>query len=337
MQQYGIEVIYRPETLESWLEQNGKHLDYVWTARPDVSGNLVPVIRAYTNAKVLYYTHDLHYLRELRRYMLDGDEWAMQESNRLKEVEFGIFRSVDCVMTPSCEEVKVIKEAVPSANVREVLPYFYVPDPISENGSFSNRHEMVFVGGFGHTPNVDAAIWLVNEILPLVWKRLPRAHLMIIGSNPPDAVTSLAGERVEVVGYVPEVEPYYARARMSVNPLRYGAGVKGKIVASLRSGVPVVTTPIGNEGIGLRDGIDGFIGESPEALAERIIALYQDDSLCSQFADAGRSVIRRQFSVMKARRILSEILGVDACVVCGAPAPLAADMGSQSWYESPGV
>lgn len=336
LQNAGIEVIFKPETIESWLKQNGRHLDYVWTARPDVSGPLLPVIRAHTEAKILYYTHDLHYLRELRRYELDGDSWALGESNRLREIEFGIFRSVDCVMTPSCEEVKVINEAVPSANVREVLPYFYPPDPVRRNASFSNRHDMVFVGGFGHTPNVDAATWLVREILPLVWKQLPDARLLIIGSNPPAVVTALASERVEVVGYVPEVEPYYERARISVNPLRYGAGVKGKIVASLRSGIPVVTTPIGNEGIGLRDGLDGFVGESPEALAERIVTLYRDDALCSQFARAGRSVIRRQFSEMKARRILSEILDIEACVACGAHVPISADAGSRSWYESSG-
>ncbi len=336
LQQCGIEVIYKPETLESWLQQNGKHLDYVWTARPDVSGNLIPVIRAHSDAKILYYTHDLHYLREWRRYILDGDAWALGESNRLRDVEFGIFRGVDCVMTPSCEEVKIIKEAVPSANVREVLPYFYTPDSIIGKSSFSNRHDMVFVGGFGHPPNVDAAAWLVNEILPLVWKQLPSARLLIIGSNPPAAVTTLANDRVEVVGYVPEVEPYYERARISINPLRYGAGVKGKIVASLRSGVPVVTTPIGNEGIGLRDGMDGFIGDSPEALAERILSLYHDDALCARFADAGRSVIRRQFSVMKARRILGEVMGIETCVACGAPSQASTDARNRSWYERPG-
>ena len=336
LQNAGIEVIYKPETIESWLKQNGRHLDYVWTARPDVSGPLVPVVRAHTDAKILYYTHDLHYLRELRRYELDGDSWALGESDRLREIEFGIFRSVDCVMTPSCEEVQVIKEAVPSANVREVLPYFYPPDPVRSDASFSNRHEMVFVGGFGHPPNVDAAIWLVREILPLVWKQLPDARLLIIGSNPPADVTALASERVEVVGYVPEVEPYYERARISVNPLRYGAGVKGKIVASLRSGVPVVTTPIGNEGIGLRDCIDGFIGESPEVLADRVVTLYKDDALCARFAAAGGSVIRRQFSVMKARRILGEVLGLETCVACGAPASVSTAVSSASWYQRSG-
>jgi len=170
----------------------------------------------------------------------------------------------------------------------------------------------------------------------MVWNRVPSAHLMIIGSNPPEAVTSLAKAGVEVVGYVPEVEPYYELARMSVNPLRYGAGVKGKIVASLRSGVPVVTTSIGNEGIGLRDGIDGFISDSPEGLAERIIALYEDDSLCARLADAGRSVVRRRFSLIRARKVLLEILGMDACVVCGAHVRMPQERETQSWYERPG-
>ena len=321
LQQLGIELITKPDTLEAWLEQNGRYLDCVWTARPDVSGHLIPVLRAHTNARVIYYTHDLHYLREQRRYKLEGDPWALQESNRLKTIEFEIFRSVDCVMTPSCEEVKVIREAVPSANVREVLPYFFPPEPVTSNHGFSGRKEMVFVGGFGHTPNVDAAIWLVGEILPLVWKQAPDARLLIIGSNPPNAVKALAGHRVKVVGYVPEIEPYYARARISVNPLRYGAGVKGKIVASLRAGVPVVTTPIGNEGIGLRDGIDGFVAEPPAELAERIVTLYRDDDLCSKFSESGRSLIQQRFSAAKARQVLSEILTLDAADMCGRDVP----------------
>ena len=337
LQQQGIEVVYPPERLEDWLQQNGRYLDYVWTARPDVTARFLNLIKTYTCAKVLYYAHDLHYLRELRRYGLEKDPWALEESNRLREIEFDIFRKVDCVMTPSTEEVTLIQQAIPTAHVRDVLPYFFPPDAIAPTTDFAVRKDMIFVGGYGHTPNVDAAVWLVKDILPLVWKELPTARLMIVGSNPPDSVKALQNERVEVLGYVPDLTPYYDRSRVSVNPLRYGAGVKGKIVGSLRAGVPVITTSVGNEGIGLRDGVEALIADSAQAIAENIVVLYRSDRRCQSLADAGRSVIRRQFSTMKARRIINEILSDEICVLCGEPVGERSPVvDGGAWYDLPG-
>jgi GT2 family glycosyltransferase len=311
LQQHGIEVLYRPESLPHWLEHNGFHLDYVLTARPDVSAKYLDLVQEYTTAKLFYYTHDLHYLRELRRYEVDGDPRAREESERYKKLEFQIFRQVDCVMTPSSEEVRVIQREIPEANVIEILPYFYPPIPLTAPTDFTGRDAMIFVGGFDHLPNVDAVVWLTKEILPLVWHDVPDARLLIVGNKPPAAVKGLQCERVVVTGYVPDLTPYYDLCRLSVNPLRYGAGVKGKIVGSLRAGIPVVTTSVGNEGIGLADGLEALVGDSASELAKKIISLYRDNQKCQALADAGRSVINRRFSVAKARSIMEQILNLD--------------------------
>jgi hypothetical protein len=175
----------------------------------------------------------------------------------------------------------------------------------------------LFVGGYDHPPNVDAARWLANDIMPLVWRAVPDAKLILAGSRPPAELLALAGPLVEVPGWVPDLAPFYARARLSLNPLRFGAGVKGKIVASLQAGLPVVTTTIGNEGLSLEPDAEVLIGDSAEDLAGHAVRLLQDPVQCAGLANAGTSKVRRQFGEDVMRRSLLAALARDLCPVCG--------------------
>ena len=320
LQEMGVEVLYAPSNLPIWLAANGRHLSAVWMARPDVSIRLLDLVRATTAARILYYPHDLHYLREMRRYELEGDVSALEESNRVRKIELAIFREVDCVMTPSSEEAKVIRREVPSANVRVIPPYLYPPQAATglDESSFTARHDVLFVGGFKHPPNVDAALWLTREIMPLVWHDAPDARLILVGDDPTEEVQALsADDRVDVTGYVPELGPYFERACVSLNPLRYGAGVKGKIVGSLQAGIPVVTTAVGNEGIALVDGREVLLGETPAELAVAVVGLLRDPALCASLSAAGIMVINERFSETMAREVMQSVLQMDLCLVCG--------------------
>ncbi|WP_428487097.1 glycosyltransferase [Rhodopila sp.] len=320
LQDIGIEVLHAPVELAGWLAAHGQHLTVVWTARPDVSAGLLDLVRATTTARILYYPHDLHYLREMRRYQLEGDLWALEESNRLRKLELAIFRAVDCVMTPSVVEAEVIRREVPEATVRVVPPYLYpTRAAVSlDADSFAARRDILFVGGFKHPPNVDAALWLAREIMPLVWRQAPDARLILVGDEPTEAVRALGADtRVEVTGYVPDLAPYFERARASVSPLRYGAGVKGKIVSSLESGIPVVTTAVGNEGIALMDGQEVLLGETAEDLAAAVLRLLRDPALCAALSLAGVMVIQQRFSEDVAREVMQSVLQMDLCRVCG--------------------
>ena len=317
----GIEVLHAPETLDRWLRTNGRQVDLLWTARPDVTGPVLDLIRAQTRAPILYYTHDLHHLRERRRWELEGDPHALTESKRLKRIETRIFTEVDHVLTPSEEEATAIRADVPGAQVHAIPPYLLPAAPLVRSGSAIERDALIFVGGYNHLPNVDSAVWLVQEIMPLVWAALPDVRLLLIGNAPPPAVESLASRRVSVTGFVPDVAPLYAQSRLSVNPLRYGAGVKGKIVASLQEGVPVVTTAVGNEGLGLVHGAEVWVAETAADLAAGIVALYRDPARCAAMAAAGQAVLRRRFSADAARAALMDALGQWACRVCGRSAP----------------
>ncbi|MGI4951005.1 MAG: glycosyltransferase family 4 protein, partial [Janthinobacterium lividum] len=273
-----------------------------------------------TRAPVIYYTHDLHYLRERRRYEVDGDPRALQESRRLKRIEERIFSGVDQVMTPSSEEARIIAETVPAEKVHVIPPYIVPPADTDPPPRAAEQDAVIFVGGFGHPPNVDAAVWLAQEIMPLVWAIRPAIRLLLVGSTPPPQVQALSGPRVDVTGFVPDIAPLYARSRMSVSPLRYGAGVKGKIVASLQAGVPVVTTTVGNEGLDLVPGVEALVADAAPALAAAITDLWVNQAMQDRLARAGQAVLRDRYSDAAARRALHSVLAAVAEARAGAAA-----------------
>jgi glycosyltransferase involved in cell wall biosynthesis len=126
--------------------------------------------------------------------------------------------------------------------------------------------------------------------------------LLLVGNAPPAQVRALANDRVTVTGYVPDLAPYYARARVSANPLRYGAGLKGKIVSSLAAGVPVVGTPIANEGIGLEDGREALFGETPDQIAAHVIRLFTDAAFAEDVGRNGQEFVMRRFDAARTTR-----------------------------------
>ncbi|MEO8625335.1 MAG: glycosyltransferase [Candidatus Limnocylindrales bacterium] len=313
LQQAGIEVVPGFQEARRWLRAYGHHVEWAICARPRVATDLVPLIRAATRARLIYFTVDLHFLREMRHAELDSRPEIRRRAKLLRRQELAVFRSVDVVLTPSNAEAQLIRELAP--NIKPyVIPLLMVP-PDDGNRSAgsppaSERRDIIFVGGFRHQPNVDAATHLVQDIMPLVWRSLPHARLWLVGSDPPSVVQELASGLVEVTGYVPDLAPFYARARVSVSPLRYGAGVKGKIIGSLAAGVPVVTTPMGNEGIDLEDGVNALIATDAEELALATVRLLRDATLAQSLADVGRATVRERFSQAAARQALFEALGV---------------------------
>ena len=173
---------------------------------------------------------------------------------------------------------------------------------------FAEREGLWFVGGFQHPPNVDAMQWFVREVWPRIAERLPDARFHIVGSKMPDAIRRLAGERVEVHGHVPDLSPFLDRCRIAVAPLRYGAGVKGKVNQSMAHGQPVVATPIAVEGMHVVPGEDALVAESPDAFADAVVALYGDESLWTKLSEGGVRNVERAFSFDAAREALARIL-----------------------------
>ncbi len=297
LRQMGVEILHPPGSLDAWLTRHGGAVDLIWTARPDVTAPLLPLLRERSSAPILYYPHDLHHVRERRRWELEGNPAALEASERYRWLERRIFGQVDRVLAISTGEAAVIRDLAPSADVRIIPPYLYPAPPAPPTpDAFALRDAVLFVGGYVHPPNVDAARFLATEIMPLVWHEEPAITLILAGSSPTAVVSNLAGPHIEVPGFLPDLGPAYERARIGVSPLRYGAGVKGKMVEALWRGLPIVCTTIANEGLDLVDGEEAIVADDAREFARRLVALWRDAAACAAMAAAGQAVVRKRFT-----------------------------------------
>ncbi|MET3928971.1 GT2 family glycosyltransferase/glycosyltransferase involved in cell wall biosynthesis/2-polyprenyl-3-methyl-5-hydroxy-6-metoxy-1,4-benzoquinol methylase/regulator of replication initiation timing [Lysobacter sp. OAE881] len=295
LQKMGVEVIYGSRwdgRFQEYLEQNGREFQAVLLSRPHVSEKYLKDIREFTGARVVYYGHDLHFRRaELESKVLG----VSADATELERQERAIWREVDVVLYPSQDEALDVKSLEHEVDVRAVPPYAF--GHVVRTSHPSGRQGLLFVAGFAHTPNVDAAKWLVSEVMPLIWARIPDMTLALVGSNPSPEVRALASDLVEVTGYVDdaELERRYANARVGIVPLRYGAGIKNKVVEALQQGLPLVTTSVGAQGL---PGIGGVcdVADSAEALAAFVLDLLQDDDLWLRRAHDGANFVSSMFS-----------------------------------------
>ena len=212
------------------------------------------------------------------------------------------------MLTYSDKEAKIISDEFPDKNVKVIPLFFYDEIPAEKEKilSFDERANIVFLGGFNHPPNVDAVLYFVNDIFPLVKEKLPQVKFYIIGSNPPDRVSELTSEDVIVTGFVEDLSDIFSDIRLCVAPLRFGAGVKGKILTSLSFDVPVITTDIGNEGINLTDGVNCLLAETPEKFAEYVVDLYTNKKLWESLSAGSVEFLKANFSKSSAKAIIQE-------------------------------
>jgi glycosyltransferase involved in cell wall biosynthesis len=157
------------------------------------------------------------------------------------------------------------------------------------------REGAVFVGSFAHAPNRDAARWFARQVVPEVRRELPDLPIWMVGADPPEDLVDTAPDGVEYLGWVENLADTYAAARVALAPLRYGAGVKGKVGEAMSYGVPVVATSVGAEGMDLDDGVTALVVDDPVAFAAAIIRLVRDDALWRRVSAAGRDHIEALF------------------------------------------
>lgn len=293
LQRMGVEVAYGPISFEQWILENGEAIDLVLLSRPTVAPRYIEPLRAETGAKLVYYGHDLHFQRMRMEAELRGDKTLAADAVVTEGVERGIFRQVDVVLYPSPEEAAV---ASPDAKQAAAVQA-YVYDDFGAGREPPAAHEITFVAGFAHGPNVDAALWLVRDIFPLIRARIPDATLALVGANPTEAVRALAGDRVKVTGRVSEEElrRVYATSRLAIIPLRFGAGVKSKVAEALREGLPLVTTTVGAQGLpGVRDVID--VEDDSQAIVDAAVRLLTENDRWLERSTRQVDYARRLFS-----------------------------------------
>ena len=153
------------------------------------------------------------------------------------------------------------------------------------------RSGLLFVGGYEHEPNVDAVQWFCAEVLPLIEATTGPLPVTLAGSRPTEVVRKLASASISIPGWVEDLSPLYERARVVIAPLRWGAGVKGKVGEAMAYGVPVVTTTIGAEGIAVRSGFDIEVANTPRAFADAVLGLLTNNQRWSAQSAAGQTTI----------------------------------------------
>ncbi len=216
-------------------------------------------------------------------------------------------RGCDVTLVVSEVEKEVLAAELPGVTVRVLSN---VHDVASIVPPWGERAGLMFVGGYRHPPNVDAVVWYANEVLPEVERLLPGVRTYIIGSNPPESITALSGPGLEVLGFVPDMTPYLRECRISISPLRYGAGVKGKVNQAMSYGLPVVGTTPSVEGMHLADGVEVLVADTPQDFARTIARLYNDEALWTAISRASQENVRKHFSEDTAWRTLDELFSM---------------------------
>lgn len=310
LNQLGIEILYGRyyfEHWEDWVVLNLQYFDYVYMQRPDISTKYIDIVKKYGHAKVLYYDVDLYHLREYRQYQIEKRPELLESAKKYKKMEYELFEKVDVVYVLSNEEKAIIQKELPYKIVRRIPCYLY-DEPIQNiNKDFSQRKDLLFVGGFGHKPNTDGVLWFAREVFPLIVENYPNILWHIVGNNPPEEVTSLANRNIIIEGFLPDeaLEELYAGCRMVVAPLRFGAGVKGKIVEASRYQMPIVTTSIGAEGLEMGSGIFE-IEDDPVQMAQKICELYEDYDRLRKMSDQCIKFINDYFTSKAAIEVLGQ-------------------------------
>ena len=267
-------------------------IDIAWICRPQIFEKFGCLLRQQSKARIIFDTIDLHYLRFKREWQLKGSNDRKLEkkwkSYLKKEKKFS--RQSEVVLTVTKDEAEIVKMwDVKNVNV---LPNIHVPRA-NDFPLFDSREGILFIGNYLHPPNEDAVKFLVNEIMPFVWANYPEVQVTLLGSNPSIEVLDLVSERVSVTGFVEDVTSYFDLAKVFISPLRYGAGMKGKIGQSMSLGLPVVTTSIGAEGLFIINGKNAVIADEPFEIANAIVTLIKDKDKWSHLSNEGMKSMQK--------------------------------------------
>ena len=306
----GVEVLVGESIargLDAWFCEHAPFIDEIFLHRPHVAEQFLPHLeRMQPRPPISYFGHDLHYLRTEREAQLKGDVTLRREADQWRERELAVCRRVDRIYYFSDVEIEALRSQVDPEKLRRIPLYAMrlgtLPDyaPREPQG-------LLFVGGYNHPPNVDAAIWLVETILPRVRAQFPALQVHLVGSNPPESVECLADEGITVHGYVSDAQlaELYRRVAVAVVPLRYGAGVKGKVIEAVAHNVPVLTTEIGAEGIPEAERVL-WIDSTAEGLADELIALFANPQRGKARLGAYAPWLEAHFAASRAARVLAE-------------------------------
>lgn len=311
----GIEMLSAPFTrsLRRHLIHYGHQYDLVVLSRPNLCHERLSIVRRYcTKARIIYYPHDLHYRRFEREAAVKRQKSMLKRAEQFRQIELSNSQQADITVVLSKDEQNELRRLLPDSRIhllpliiRDSEPQINLPchKPKPSN--------IIFIGNFQHSPNEDALLWFVKDCLPLVLESYPSAVLHVVGGNPTPSVRDLNCPSIKLNGYIEDLDGFLKSMHVSIVPLRYGAGVKGKLATAMRAAIPVVSTTIGVEGIPARDREHLLVADSANEMASAIIQLLMNCKLRDQLGEAGRKFANEQWgevaSFLKLKTILSRL------------------------------
>jgi GT2 family glycosyltransferase/glycosyltransferase involved in cell wall biosynthesis len=308
LQSQGVEILFAPYITDigSFLRAEASRYDVILLSRVDVANKYIETVkRSAPNSLVIFDTVDLHFVRVQRQGALLGDSEMLSRAEDLRRRECRVASLADLTLVVSEVEREVLLHELPGARIEVLSNIHEVHGPFPP---FAPRRDIMFIGGFTHPPNADAVSYFLNAIWPAVRREVPEARFFVVGDAPPHDEQWSREANVVVTGRVPDAAEYFHRCRVSVAPLRYGAGVKGKITQSLSYGLPVVATPLAVEGMQLVEGESVLVASDDRDFAQAVVRLYTDEGLWAKLSANGLENAERNFSVHAARLILARIL-----------------------------
>lgn len=308
LQNLGVEVIYGPHHVggfETWYRENADHLGYVFLSRPQIAEKYIDAIDR-RKSKIVFYGHDLHWRRLEIQWKVSQDEKVYHEMTTMRALEEKICLGSDAIFYPSQTEIDILRDCLPGLPAAAAVPAWFFDE--AEIAAMGERHKnapqrdaahLMFVGGFVHGPNVDGVLWFVSEVWPKVKAAVAEARLTIAGSNPPGEIRNLVNTApsVSVAGHISDaaLRQLYAQASAAIVPLRFGGGVKGKVIEAFSNAIPVVSTTIGMQGIDADDVC--LVADEPDAFAEAVIHCLLDPAAAQERAARAIEFLTRNYAL----------------------------------------
>lgn len=230
----------------------------------------------------------------------------METAGYLKSRESNAMRLADATIVHSTAEAAYLAQETPGVDVR-VVPWALTAEP--RTVPFEDRHGIAFVGGMRHAPNPDAVRWMVAEVLPRVWAREPEMRCLLVGADWPEPVWGRIDPRLRLTGQVARLDEVFDRVRLTIAPLRFGAGVKGKVLDSFAHGLPCAMSPIAAEGIPLTEVLRSAVTTDALQMADRICDLHNRPTLNRLHAEAGLALVRDVYTESAVAAAIEAIAG----------------------------
>ena len=281
------------DSVEAFIQTCGSSFALCVMCRVYCGGEFFEQLRLHApQARIVFNSIDLHYLREERRAQILQDEDLFEQVQQLRAREEHLVRNSDATLVVSTVERDLLAAAMPSSLVvhmplaRELKP---------PRQGFAERSGIGFIGGFAHAPNIDAVRYFLEDIWPRVQEELPGCVFSIVGADAPEDLAA-GSSNVDVLGHLQDIDPWFESVRVTVAPLRYGAGAKGKVASSLARGVPCIATSLASEGMALTEHKAIAVQDSPADFAKAIVDTYTHEGPWRTMSLAGLDYVNKMLS-----------------------------------------